>query len=152
MKLTNASLRIAASTVPLLFLLGACATPKPPSTPSLDLINEHVRAAAAAQQELASVVAAEAAKPVRARESIVTDMVTIDFVGNIETVLSHIATQYGFEFEVLGKRPPEGLMVNIYVKQPKPVVDILRAISLEYPAMVDVNVTKTKIELVYKRS
>lgn len=130
-------------------LLTACAS-QPPAVTSIDIISERVAEATTAQQELASVVAAAKKAPKRVKTDLITDSVTLDYVGSIEVILASIARQYDFKFEVLGKRPPEGLLVNIYVKKPMPVVDILKAVAYQYPTLVDVNVTQNSIELIYK--
>ena len=130
-----------------------CAT-KPTAvarSPVLDRIDKRMEAATAAQTELATVVAAAAASPKRLRRDVLTDRLTMDYVGDVEVVLQRIAKQYSFGFEVLGKRPPEGLMVNIYIKKATPVIDILKAVAYQYPTRIDVNVTETSIELVYKK-
>ncbi len=144
---------VAAASAVVLTLAG-CATQKPPpAAPQrtvLDEINERVAEAAAAQQELASVVSANTNAPKREPKDVFADEVTIDYVGDIEVILARIAKQYGYEFEVLGKRPPEGVMVNLFMKKPRPVVDVLRALGYQFPTTVDVNLDKTSIQLVYK--
>lgn len=133
-------------------VLAACATVQQPAAPTaLDLINDRMGRAVAAQQELASIASASAQQPRRDRADAFTDKVTLDYVGDIEGLLARIAKQYSFDFEVVGKRPPEGLMVNLYVNEPKTVVDVLRAVALQFPSGVDVNIKKTSIELVYKK-
>lgn len=136
-----------------LVFLTACAT-KPPETPeptALDIINTRMASAVAAQQELASIKVGNQNAPKRDRTDIFEDRVTLDYVGDIEGALKRIATQYGFALEVFGKRPPEGLVVNIYIREPKAVVDVLKAIALQYPTLVDVSVGRESIELVYKK-
>lgn len=133
--------------------MAGCATKQAaaPRNPVLDRIDKRMEEAATAQNELASVVAAAAATPKRSRRDVLTDRLTMDYVGDVEIVLQRIAKQYSFGFEVLGRRPPEGLMVNIYIKKPTPVIDILKAVAYQYPTRFDVNVTETMIELVYKK-
>jgi len=147
------TITIVAAACAVVLTFTGCATPAPPAAPQrgvLDQINDRVGEAAAAQQELASVVAANTNAPKRDPKDVFTDEVTIDYVGDIEVVLARIAKQYGYEFEVLGKRPPEGVMVNLFMKKPRPMVEVLRALGYQFPTTVDVNLDKTSIQLVYK--
>lgn len=140
--------------VAALTLLTACATPseveKKPT--ALDLINMRMEKAVNAQHELASISVADQSKNVlRERGDILKDKITLDYIGDIETALLRIAKQYQYKFDVVGKRPPEGVMINIYYKDPVPVMDIFQAISYQYPTIASVSIRKDTILLVYKK-
>ena len=115
------------------------------------LLDSRVKEAVAAQQELAGMGTSATEDLQRQRTDIFTDAVTLDYVGDLESALGKIAKQYGFGFEIYGKRPPEGLMINVLVKEPKPVIDIVKAIAYQYPGLIDVNVGADTIELIYKK-
>ncbi|MDK2123867.1 DotD/TraH family lipoprotein [Parachitinimonas caeni] len=137
-------------------LLTACAhepvVSKPP--PDLDvtrLINDKAQLAVDAQRELTAAAYARLEQDAKAAERLSTDRISLDFVGELETMLTSLANKYSYELVVLGKRPPQQVLVNVYVKD-RSVIDILKNVGLQVDAMADVRLDRSarRIELIYK--
>lgn len=142
-------------------ILSGCATApaKQASVPSqqeqmqavLAQISESTVMAVNAQRELALTSDAKAQQTIAARQRILTDRVSYDFYGDVETFMRDVAVKYGYSFVTFGKRPPEGVNTNVFVKN-KPVVDVLRQVGVTLNPVLDVVVTKDTFELHYKKN
>lgn len=113
-------------------------------------ISESTSLAVNAQRELALTADAKVAREALMRQRLLTDVVDYDFFGDVEDILREIATKYAYDFEIYGKRPPERMNVNVFVKK-RPVVEVLKQIGYQATSTMDIKVTKTAIELHYKQ-
>lgn len=112
-------------------------------------VRDSMALAANAQQELALTSDAKLQAETALRRRLLTDVVNYDYYGDVEGILKEIALKYGYEFEKYGKRPPEGLMVNVFVSK-KPVIEVLRQIGYTSNSALDIELKRTVIELHYK--
>lgn len=101
-----------------------------------------------AQRERAMLTDAARAREAAKRERLLTDTVSYDYYGDMQRFLQEFAAKYGYGFESFGKRPPEGVLVNIFVQR-RPAIEVLRAVGYQ-SSMVDVVLTSTTIEMHYK--
>jgi hypothetical protein len=139
-------------------LLGGCAsTPIPPAAPTQDAqiaevlkdINDSTKVAVGAQRELALTLDARAQRDAAMRQRLLTDVVSYDFYGDVETIVREIAVKYGYDFLVVGKRPPEGVPINVFVKN-RPVLDVLKHIGVTADFWLSVVVKPGVIEIQYR--
>lgn len=147
--------RFSASMICLLALV-ACAPPVVKEAPEDERINEVLRkvrdntsVAVNAQRELAMAAHAKADREVMMRKRLLTDLVSYDFYGPVEEILGAIAQKYEYQFQVFGKRPPEGVNVNVFVTR-KTVLDCLKLIGNQSGDLFDVELTETAIVLKYR--
>lgn len=101
-----------------------------------------------AQRELALTADAKVRRESDYRKRIVTDKISMDFYGDVEQVVGRLANTYNFDFQVMGKKPVDGVVVNVFAKQ-RPALDVLKQIAYSSP-MVDIRVTDSQIILYYK--
>lgn len=101
-----------------------------------------------AQRERAMLTDAVIAREAAKRERLLNDVVSYDYYGDMQRFLQEFAMKYGYDFEPFGRRPPEGVIVNIFVQR-RPALEVLKAVGYQSP-MVDVVLTKTSIEMHYK--
>lgn len=148
--------RFSASVVCLLVLF-ACAPPVVKEAPEDERINEVLRkvrdntgVAVNAQRELAMAAHAKADREVMMRKRLLTDLVSYDFYGSVEEILAAIAQKYEYQFLIYGKRPPEGINVNVFVTR-KTVLDCLKLIGNQSGDMFDVELTEAAIILKYRQ-
>lgn len=136
--------------------LGAGCAPVPTSVETdeqqtaavLDKLSGYVEVAVNAQRELAMTADAKAQNAMARRQRLLTDVVSYDFYGDIETILNDIANKYDYKLDVFGKRPAGNVVVNVYV-QKKPVLDVLKYIGYSTP-FFDIKLGQGVIELHYK--
>jgi hypothetical protein len=112
-------------------------------------ISNSLSQAVTAQRELAMTRDASVQQRAQSRTRLLTDRVNYDFYGDVETIVDDIATKYGYDFRVFGRRPPEHVNVNVLVKQ-MPVLDVLRYVGQTAGDFIDIHVTQSAIELTYK--
>lgn len=112
-------------------------------------INDSTVLAVNAQRELALTSDAKTQQTIAARKRILTDRVSYDYFGDVDTFVRDVATKYGYDFLTFGKRPPEGVITNVFVKN-RPVVDVLRQVGETLNATLDLRVTKEAFEIHYK--
>jgi len=138
--------------------LGGCASrPLEKSVPSqseqelliMQKISDASVLAVNAQRELALTSDSKLQKEIALRRRLLTDVVNYDYYGDVEGILKDISDKYGYVFSVYGKKPPEGVNVNIYVSK-KPVIEVLKQIGYTSNAVLDINLTRDVIELHYK--
>lgn len=149
-------LRLLLVTAPVL-LMGCQALPVavPPTSAeqqiqlAMDKITESTSMAVNAQRELAMTADAKSQRDISLRKRLLTDIVSYDFYGDVENIVREIATKYGYQFSTYGKRPPEGVITNVFVTK-RSVVDVLKQIGVTLNATLDLNVTRDAIELHYK--
>lgn len=146
---------IGAVTVAALSVLAGCATPPPPPTTEeqqiaevLNRMNDATALAVNAQRELALTADAKIARESLLRQRLLTDVVSYDFYGDVETIVREIATKYSYEFATYGKRPAGGVMVNVFVNK-RPALDVLKHIGYQSTAWLDIKLKKDVIELHY---
>lgn len=113
-------------------------------------ISEATTLAVDAQRELAMTADAKVAHDAILRKRLLSDVVNFDFYGDIEDIVREIAMKYAYTFSVYGKRPPERVNVNVYVKK-MPVIEVLKQIAYQSP-LVDIKLTDTAIEIHYKEA
>lgn len=112
-------------------------------------VKDQMALAANAQQELALTSDAKMQSDLAVRRRLLTDVVSYDYYGDVEGILKEIAVKYGYDFEKYGKRPPEGVMVNVFVSK-KSVVEVLRQIGYTSNSLLDIELKRSVIELHYK--
>jgi hypothetical protein len=139
-------------------MLGGCvATPLAKSTDEqrsadiLSKLDDATVIATNAQRELALTADASVQREATARTRMLTDHADYDFYGPVEELVGGIASKYGYQFKVFGKRPPETLNVNVYVKKMQ-VVEVLRYVGTTASGWLDISVKPGVIELTYKNS
>lgn len=115
----------------------------------LQKINDATAMAINAQQELALTADAKSQHDMALRRRLLTDVVSYDFFGDVELILKEISTKYGYDFASYGKRPPEGVNVNVFVVK-KPVIEVLKQIGNTKTSVLDINLKREAIELHYK--
>jgi len=113
----------------------------------LQQINDSTTLAVNAQRELALTADSKLTSQALQRRRLLTDVISLDFYGDVEDILRDIALRYGFGFDVYGERPPERVPINVFVTK-RPVLEVLRTIGYQYG--LDVKVSKDRIELHYK--
>lgn len=113
-------------------------------------ISESTVLAVNAQRELSMTADAKVARESLLRQRLLTDVVDYDFYGDVEDILRDISMRYAYDFSIYGKRPPERMNVNVFVKK-KPVIEVLKQIGYQSTNILDVKLTKTAIELHYKQ-
>lgn len=88
--------------------------------------------------------------PLRDAPEELKQLVTITWVGPIETVSALMADVAGYEFDVIGERPQNPVIVNVEVTQ-RPVMEVLRSLGLQAGRTADlsVNADKRVIEVRY---
>lgn len=155
MAMRNLGTKTASALLVALQLVG-CAHTAPEQTTEeqqvsgvLDKLSTYASAAVNAQRELAMTADAKVQNAAVRRQRMLSDMVSYDFYGDVETIVSDIANKYGYKFEVYGKRPAEHVVTNVYV-QNKPVIDILKYIGYTSTKFLDISVKPDVIELHYK--
>lgn len=116
----------------------------------LTKISESTALAVNAQRELALTSDAKASRENLMRQRLLIDVVNYDFFGDVEDILREIALKYAYDLEIYGKRPPERVNVNVFVKK-RPVVDVLKQIGFQATNIMDIKITRTSIELHYKQ-
>jgi hypothetical protein len=138
-----------------LALVAACAqpmTPEPTDTQQtaaiLGKLEGYASAAINAQRELAMAADAKNQNALARRQRLLTDVVSYDFYGDVETLLRDISTKYEYRLEIFGKRPPGGVVTNVYVKN-KSVLDVLKNVGYATP-FYDIKLNPEAIELHYK--
>lgn len=149
------SARIVATAI-LASSLVACAVPQK------ELTSEEQRRAAVAaqiadslslavnaQRELAMTQDADVQRRVMSRDRLLTDRVSYDFYGDVETILGEIAGKYGYDLKVYGKRPPEHVNVNVFVQKMQ-VVEVLKFVGMTAGYWIDIKIAPGAIELTYK--
>lgn len=144
--LASAGALVGCNTVPLEPVAGAEEQQK---ILVLDKIRVATVMAVNAQQELALTSDSKMQNDVAARRRLLTDVASYDFYGDVESILKEIATKYGYAFEKYGKRPPEGVNVNVFLSK-KPVLDVLRHIGYTSNSVLDIELKRDVIELHYK--
>jgi hypothetical protein len=102
-----------------------------------------------AQRELALTRDSSIQAHVQERTRLLSDRVSYDFYGDVEQIVRDIATKYGYDFKVYGQRPPEHVNVNIFVKK-MPVTEVLKYVGTTANYWLDIHVSSTAIELIYK--
>lgn len=77
-------------------------------------------------------------------------IMSVEWVGPIETITRRVAERAGYKFQVSGDMPPAPLVVNVTASE-KTVIDILRDIGLQAGARADVvvNAEQKIIEVSY---
>lgn len=137
-------------------MLGGCVTPPPKLTSEderrdaiLTALNDASTLAVNAQRELAMTSDASVQRQATARQRLLSDRVSYDFYGDVEEVVGDIAGKYGYELRVTGKRPPDRVNVNVFVKKMS-VVEVLRYIGTTAGFWLDLSVKPGVIELAYK--
>ncbi|HEP6430545.1 TPA: DotD/TraH family lipoprotein [Burkholderia cenocepacia] len=148
----------ALSVVAAIAALSGCAVQPPAPTTEeqrrLDVLTRLDQATALAvnaQRELAMTADASVQRQATERTRLLTDKVSYDFYGDVEELLADIASKYGYAFKVFGKRPPDRVNVNVYVKK-MPVLEVLRYVGNTASSWLDVAVKPGVIELTYKPS
>ncbi|WP_454727675.1 MULTISPECIES: DotD/TraH family lipoprotein [Cupriavidus] len=138
-----------------LALVAACAQPISPGATDeqkvvdvLGKLDGYASAAVNAQRELAMAADAKNQNALVRRQRLLTDVVSYDFYGDVETVLKDITNKYDYKLEVYGKRPPGGVVTSVYVKN-KSVLDVLKNIGYATP-FFDIKLNPDAIELHYK--
>ena len=130
---------------------GLSFSPPPPAEDPQQAVLRKISEASAlavnAQRELALVADARAQGEFKARKRLLSDLVSYDYYGDVEQLLRDIAGKYEYEFQVFGRRPPEGVLVNVFVRD-RPVLEVLKHIGMQ-TRRVDIKVTKRLIELHY---
>jgi len=136
--------------------LAGCAAPQlPPTTEEarrieIDAeISDSLSLATNAQRELAMTMDAGVQRQATTRQRLMTDRVSYDFYGDVEKIVGDIASKYGFELRISGKRPPDHVNVNVFV-QKMPVLDVLRFVGTTAGYWLDIRITPGVIELNYK--
>lgn len=116
----------------------------------LKRINDGTAQAVQAQQELALTAESKVERTQVNRQRLFTDVISMDFYGDVEDVLAQIARNYDYEFATYGRRPAEGALVNVFVTR-KPAIEVLKNVGYQ-TKWFDVKLTKTAIELHYVSS
>lgn len=113
-------------------------------------IDGQMTSAVTAQQELAMTAEAKIEREQINRRRLFTDVISWDFYGDVHDIVAEIARRYDYDFAVYGRRPPEGVMVNVFVTK-KPAIEILKHVGFQ-TKWLDLKVTKTAIEIHYLQS
>lgn len=138
--------------------LAGCATPSPEPAQLterqqelsvMQKIDDSTKVAVNAQRELALTADAKVQHDVALRRRMLTDVVDYDFYGDVEDILRQISMRYAYAFRVYGKRPPEGVNANVFVRK-QPVVEVLKQIGYSLTDYLDIRVVHDAIELHYK--
>lgn len=116
---------------------------------AIEQINQSTAIAVEAQKELAMTADAKVQGEFAQRKRLLTDVVSYDFYGDVEDILKRIAVQYGYEFAIYGKTPPERVNANIYILK-KPVLEVIKQIGYTSTDFLDIVVKRDVIELHYK--
>lgn len=137
-----------------LFAVSACTNTGPVTDEQkvervLEKLNESSEQAVAAQRELALTADAKNIRELSLRKRLLTDTINFDFYGDVEDILKEVAIKYGYGFEIYGKRPPQRVNVNVFVKR-KPVIEVLKQIGYAETERLDIVVKRDVIELHYK--
>ena len=112
-------------------------------------MNESTLVAVEAQRDLALTADAKTQHNLLLKKRLLTDVVSYDFYGNVEDLVKEIAMKYGYAFEVYGKRPPEAVVLNVYVANRK-AIDVLKHVGFGATNFMDIVVKRDAIQLHYK--
>lgn len=115
----------------------------------LQTISDSSKVAVNAQRDLALTVDSKVQREMTMRQRLISDRVTYDFYGDVEMIVGEIASKYGYDFLVFGKRPPEGVPINVFIKD-RPVLDVLKNIGVTADYWLSVVVKAGVIEIHYR--